>query len=340
MAINIKDMTIERKYLDTYRFMIKEYEQVKKKEHPVYRFVEDLYKAWGTNRKSFLKYYNRYKQGGKDIDLLPQKRGPKYKSRRPHLFIENKVIELRQRGNSKLEIVNILKPSLHKFTPSASGVYNIFKRYGLNRLTPKLKQNKRKIIKERMGQLGHIDCHHLGKKIIRGKTQKLYLVCIIDDYSRIAWAEVVTDITSLTVMFASLRCMNILHDQYQLKFEEILSDNGPEFGQRTSNSKEGHPFERMLMELGIKHRYTQPYRPQTNGKVERFWRTLEEDLLQGADFDSLEELKDELLQYLCYYNQQRPHQGIDGKTPVEMMAGENNKKVALSTNGERKSSEN
>ena len=174
-----------------------------------------------------------------------------------------------------------------------------------------------------MGQLGHIDCHHLSKSIIRGKSQKLYLVCIIDDYSRLAWAEVVSDITSLTVMFASLKCLNILNDQYSLKFEEMLSDNGPEFGPRTSSQKHQHPFERMLMELGIKHRYTRPYRPQTNGKVERFWRTLSEDLICDADFDSIEEFKDELMQYLVYYNIQRPHQGLNGKTPVEMIGSDN-----------------
>lgn len=316
---NRHDSTVERKYIETYRFLMKEYELVKAKKHPVYRLVEDLCKGWGTNRKTFLKYYNRYKQSGKDKDLLPQKRGPKYKTRRPIKFIENKVIELRQKGNSKLEIVNILKPSLHKFTPSASGVYNICKRYGLNRLTPKLKESKRKIIKEKMGQLGHIDCHHLNKNIIRGQSRKLYLVCLIDDYSRIAWAEVIEDISSLTVMFTALKCMNILHDQYQIKFEEILSDNGAEFGPKDSKQKQQHPFERMLIELGIKHRYTRPYRPQTNGKVERFWRTLQEDLIQETDFDSIEEFKYELLQYVCYYNQQRPHQGINGKAPVDMI---------------------
>lgn len=319
MRDNRKDNTIWRNYVEKYQFLITEYEQVKRKEHPVYRKVQDFYRAHDTCGKSFLKYYNRYKQNGKASDLLPRKRGPKYKTRRPIRFIENKVIELRNKGNSKYEIVNILRPSLHKFTPSASGVYNICKRYGLNRLTPKMQQCKRKIIKERMGQLGHIDCHHLSKSIIRGQSQKLYLVCIIDDYSRLAWAEVVEDITSLTVMFASLKCLNMLQQEYQLKFEEILSDNGPEFGPKISKQKQGHPFERMLMELGIKHRYTKPYRPQTNGKVERFWRTLEDDLLRETDFDSKDELKEELLQYLVYYNHQRPHQGIDNKTPVEMM---------------------
>ena len=334
MRDNRKDSTIWRNYVEKYRFLIKEYELVKRKNHPVYHFAKDFYKAHDTCGKSFLKYYNRYKQNGSYQDLIPQKRGPRYKTRRPVKFIENKVLELRKKGNSKLEIVNILKPSLHKFTPSPSGVYNICKRYGLNRLTVKMKQNKRKIVKERMGQLGHIDCHHLSKSVIRGKSQKLYLVCIVDDYTRVAWAEVVEDITSLTVMFAALKCMNMLHDQYQIKFEEVITDNGPEFGPKESKQKRGHPFERMLIELGIKHRYCKPYRPQTNGKVERFWRTLREDFITETDFDSLEELKDELIQYLYYYNHKRPHQAIDGKAPVDMCTKDDGRTNALSTNGE------
>ena len=78
-------------------------------------------------------------------------------------------------------------------------------------------------------------------------------------------------------------------------------------------------MERMLKELGIKHRYTRPYRPQTNGKIERFWRTLNEDLLEGTTFESVSELKDELQQYLIYYNTQRPHQAMDGKTPLQTL---------------------
>jgi transposase InsO family protein len=80
-----------------------------------------------------------------------------------------------------------------------------------------------------------------------------------------------------------------------------------------------HPFERLLIEMGVKHRYIQPYRPQTNGKVERFWRTMEEDLIIDTDFDSIEELKEELLQYMYYYNHERPHQALNGKKPVELL---------------------
>jgi hypothetical protein len=323
MRDNRKDTTIWRNYVEKYRFMIGEYEQVKRREHPVYKLAKDFYKAHDTCGKSFLKYYNRFKQDGSYQALLPRKRGPKYKTRRPPGFIENKVIGLREKGASKHEIVNILKPSLHKFTPSASGVYNICRRYGMNRLTKKAKENKRKIIKERMGELGHIDCHHLSRSVIRGESRRLYLVCVIDDHSRLAWAEVTQEITALTVMFATLKCLNILHDQYKIRFEEVITDNGPEFGPRESKQKQGHPFERMLMELSIRHRYCKPYRPQTNGKVERFWRTLQDDLIRETDFDSLEELKDELMQYLHYYNHHRPHQGIDGKTPSDMCPKDN-----------------
>jgi transposase InsO family protein len=142
------------------------------------------------------------------------------------------------------------------------------------------------------------------------------MVAVIDSCTRLVWAEVVKDIKSLTVMFSVMRCFQVLQQEYGIKFQEALTDNGPEFGKKESKSKENHPFERMLMETGIKHRYIRPYRPQTNGKIERFWRTIEEDMLQETYYDSFEELENELIEYLYYYNHERPHQGIDGDTPA------------------------
>jgi hypothetical protein len=319
MRNNNDDLTIKRKYLSTYRGMIQDYEAIKAGRHDKYRFVQELYDAFRTDRRSFLKYYHRFKQSGNEADLLPAKRGPKYHTRRPSLQDEALVLELRARGCNKFEIADRIKQKADNFTPSPSGVYNILKRYQQNRLTVAIKEEKRKIIKERMGQLGHIDCHHLGKTIIRGQHRKLYLLCVLDDYSRLAWAEVMEDITALTTMFAALRCMQALKREFGIQFEEMIADNGPEFGTSTSSQKRNHPFERMLVETGIKRRYMQPYRPQTNGKVERFWRTLNEDLIEGTDFDSFGELEDELLKYLVYYNWERPHQGINGKKPIDMV---------------------
>lgn len=70
--------------------------------------------------------------------------------------------------------------------------------------------------------------------------------------------------------------------------------------------------------MGIQHRYTRLYRPQTNGKAERFWRTIEEDLYYETTYDSAEQIKDEILQYRVYYSHEHPHQAINVKTPVEV----------------------
>lgn len=318
MWLDTQDQTLKRNYIQRYQFLIQEYETVKDKTHPLYRYAGDFYKAHGIDRRTFRKYYVRFKQSGAQTDLLPRKRGPKWKSRRTLPFIENKVIELRNKGMNRYEIVSILKPSLKRLTPSPSGVYNIMKRNGLNRLTTAIKVNRRRIIKTKSGELAHIDAHYLAKGVIGSSKERLYIVCVIDDCTRVAWAQITADLKALTVMFAALRCFNMLADSYNIRFAEALTDNGPEMGTRQSSKKDDHPFERMLMELGIKHRYTRPYRPQTNGKVERFWRTLDEDLLAETRFDSLEHLAEELLQYLYYYNHKRPHQALGGKTPVEM----------------------
>lgn len=120
-------------------------------------------------------------------------------------------------------------------------------------------------------------------------------------------------------MFTTLRSFNQLRARFGIEFEEILTDNGAEFGTKNAKAKDGHPFERMLIELGIKHRYTRPYRPQTNGKVERLWRTMNDDLIVGTTFDSFEHLTDELFKYLVYYNKMRPHQALGGVTPEQFL---------------------
>jgi transposase InsO family protein len=319
MRINSQDQTIKKNYIQKYRFLIGEYQEVKAGSHARYRRVRDFYEAHDLDRRTFRKYYNRYLQSGDEEDLLPRKRGPRWKTRRILPEIEERIIEQRHKGLNRYEIVIVLRGDLREKTPSASGVYQVLRRHGLNRLRGQMKQEKRKIIKEKAGELGHIDTHHLSKDLIVGDRKRRYLVSVVDSCTRIAWVEMAEDIQSLTVMFAALRMMNILKVNYNIQFEEVLTDNGPEFGTKQSQQKRQHPFERMLEEIGVKHRYCRPYRPQTNGKVERFWRTLNEDLIEGTTFESEEEFKKELEQYIYYYNTLRPHQALGGKTPLECL---------------------
>lgn len=316
MRHNTQDKTLYRNYVRKWKFLIQEYELVKQKRHPKFRFAADFYRFHQTHRQTCFKYYHRFRQSGADHALVPQPRGPKWKSRRGSESIEPHVLRHRQQGVNRYEICQLLAPKFKRLTPSPSTVYRITKRHGLNRLTPQLKQEKRRIVKQKAGELGHLDCHHLSKDLIVTDPTRYYLVCVIDACTRLAWAEVVSALKSLTVMFSALKSFNLLHQRYQLQFAEVLTDNGSEFAAPTQPAT--HPFERMLVELGIKHRYPRPYRPQTNGKVERFWRTLNEDLIEGTTFASLAEFQDELQQYLLYYNEGRPHQALAGKTPKQI----------------------
>lgn len=319
MRNNTQDQTLERNYIQKWRFLIKEYELVKAGNHPQFRFVTDFYRFHGTSRQTFCKYYNRFLLSKRaNESLLPRKRGPKWHVRKPIHFIEKKVIEKRILGINRYEIKELLQPILKNFTPSPSGIYNICKRYNLNRLTKQMKESKRTIIKEKAGDLAHVDCHYLPKSLLLNTPQRYYLLGVIDDCTRIAWCEIIPDLTSLTVMFATMRCFQMIQAQYNIRFKEVLTDNGPEFGSgKDKNNEMTNPFKRMVKEMGLKQRFIRPYRPQTNGKIERFWRTIEDDMIEGTTFENLEEFEKDLYEYMIYYNEYRPHQGLNGKIPAE-----------------------
>ena len=173
------DQTMLKNYMQRMEYLSKEYELTKEGKHPRYRFVTDFYKAHNIHRQNFLKYYHRFKESHNPTSFLPRKRGAKYKTRRTIPFIEKQVIELRSKGNNRYEICDILKETLGKFAPSPSGIYKICKRYNMNRLTKPMKENKRKIIKEKIGEMGHIDCHYLPKGIIENNDKRMYVVGVI-----------------------------------------------------------------------------------------------------------------------------------------------------------------
>lgn len=318
MRDNSFDRTIERNYIQKWRFLIAEYEAVKEGRSEQFRRVGDFYRHHGTCSQTFRKYYNRYLQSGDEADLLPQRRGPKWRERRVPEGIEAEIIGARQRGMNRYEIHAALRERRDQ-VPSASTIYRVLVDKGLNRRTPAMREEKRRIIKDKIGELGHVDLHQLSRDMfLAPPPSTAFVVSLLDSCSRLAWAEVVTSKKALPVMFKTLKMINTLNVSYGVQFAEILSDNGAEFASRANPDE--HPFEAMLRELGIVHRYTRPYRPQTNGKVERFWRTLDEDVIDGATFDNLDHFANELFEYMVYYNNFRPHQALGGKTPKDFAA--------------------
>src|SRR5258708_39996588 len=103
MRDNSYDRTIERNYLQKWRFLIPEYEAVKSGRSEAFRRVGDFYRHHGTCSQTFRKYYNRCLRSGAAADLLPQRRGPKWRERRAPGGIEGGIARPRPRGREPAE---------------------------------------------------------------------------------------------------------------------------------------------------------------------------------------------------------------------------------------------
>lgn len=316
---NGQDAVMERRHIQVMLNNIEGYELVKSKKHPEYTTATEFYEGSGVCKQNFLKYYRRFINNNREIAaLIPHKTGRKFKE---ELSYNDNILsclkEIRSKGFNRYDLQIKLKEKLGvKISPSS--IYRIMKKLKINKLNPIIKEEKRKIIKMYAGEMGNIDIHYVAKgtvKEVGGK--KLYILGLIDAHSRICWLEVVESIKSIDVMFAAMETLMRIKDRYDIQFESIMSDNGAEFS--SSGSKDDHPFEKMLNFYGIKHIYTKPCKPQTNGKIERFWKTLEEELLSGETFETLKEFKEFILGYVIYYNEQRLHQGINNIAPLQML---------------------
>lgn len=323
---NTSYISLEKKSIRYMLGYVSEYESVKKKEHKEFKTARALFSARGICFQNFYKFYKRYITSGRDASkLLPTRRGPKPKYKEMPLAddsLEKKVLEYRKLGYRYIISEALKRDKDVESACSPSTVYRILRRYGKSRLRKSMIVEKRKIIRDHPGSLGHIDCHLLPRSIVKSEPNKRYHVLgCIDDYSRICWVEVTDSVKSLDACFAMMDVIMIMHQRYDIRFEEVMTDNGSEFCGGKDLSK--HPFERLLQHFGIKHIRTQPYRPQTNGKIERFWRTFEDEVIEGSEYETLEDLKDAILGYNMYYNEHRPHQSLSGKCPVTMIENAN-----------------
>lgn len=314
-----QDATMERRHIQTMLRYIDGYELVKKRLHPEYKTASAFYAGVGVCKQNFLKYYRRYVGQGREIgSLIPHRTGRKFKDAMAYApEIIQAVKDISSRGYNRYDIALQLKQLLGIELPPTT-VYRLLKKLGVHHLNPVIKQEKRRIIKMEAGELGHIDIHYLTKGIVKDCThQKLYLLGIIDSYSRVCWVEVIDSIKSTHVTFAAMDTLMRLKHRYDIQFTDMMSDNGQEF---SSKNNPYHPFEKMLNFYGIRHRYTKPFTPKTNGKIERFWKTIEDELLSGEQFDTLTELKHYITGYNIYYNEHRIHQGISNKKPCAMLS--------------------
>ena len=297
--------------------ILQEYESTKAKTHPrTFKFVKDLCQAHHISRKELSRYYRKWVEGNRQPEsLLPDKRGAKPGSRRTAKAIERNIIKAYRRfGSNRYELVLLFKPYYLDKTPSPATMDRIKARYPLNASAKKI---IKRYEKQTPGELAHIDLTKLPKDIrCAFKVKELYCAAVCDDCTRITYAEILKNKRASTLTYCMARSLSWFKQLYNFEFDAIMSDNGPEF--KGSLERE-HPFEIMCQEVGIKHIYTQPYRPQTNGKIEAFWRILKKEFCAPNVFESPEDIVLNLGNFLFEYNHLRNHGGLNYETPFDKL---------------------
>ena len=298
--------------------ILEEYEKVKAGQSSLFSTVNELCEAHRIHRKDIRKYYERWIKSGKDRStLLPHKRGPRPGKHKLLSKEEERIIVKihRKLGANEFEIFELLKGHF-KVHPSVSTIYRTFKRYPLN--TSRQESIKR-YVKRYPGELLHADTYQLAKAMMLNR-QRYYLFGIVDDYSRLAYLEVINANTAAEVARAFFHSVRFFL-AHGVRPERVMTDNGVEFTAFTSQkAKKTHFFETMLNIVGIQHLYTRPYHPQTNGKVERFWKIVDREcIFHNKLGQTLSTLSDELNSFLYRYNYERRHGGLNYTTPLDRL---------------------
>jgi transposase InsO family protein len=134
----------------------------------------------------------------------------------------------------------------------------------------------------------------------------------IDDYSRLAYAEVLPDEKRYTATRFLIRALRQFQ-RYGIRVARILTDNGGAYRSR--------PFNKACRFLGIALKRARPYRPQTNGKAKRFIQTLIRGWAYVIAYPSSEHRAQALAPWLHFYNETRPHASLNHQPPISRLTG-------------------
>jgi transposase InsO family protein len=280
--------------------------------------------AAGVSVRCARKWVGRYRLEG-EHGLLDRSSAPRRVANRTAADRVAVIVLLRQLRMTAAEISETLAMPL-------STVSAVLHRQGIGRLGRIGLEQPLRYEKSRPGELVHVDVKKLGRiqggagKRIRGGGLNHYqptftdsdghrrttvgweyVHIAIDDYSRLAYAEVLPD-EKATTAISFLRRAIAFFARYAIRVERIITDNGSAYRATI------HAL--ACKTLGIRHLRTRPRRPQTNGKAERFIRTLINGWAYGAVYGSSTERTAALDGWLWHYNHRRRHAALSHRPPI------------------------
>jgi transposase InsO family protein len=278
--------------------------------------------AAGVSVRCARKWANRYRAG--DRVLHDRSSAPRRIANRTPADRLALIVQLRQLRMTAAEIAETLSMPV-------STVSVVLKRQGMGKLGRIGLEPAIRYERSRPGELVHIDVKKLGRFQAAGKRVGFrstgqgrprrrdqdghdrgisgwdYVHVAVDDYSRLAYAEVLADEQATTAV-AFVRRAIAFFARHGIRVERILTDNGSAYRATL------HAI--ACRQLGIRHLRTRPRRPQTNGKAERFIRTMLNGWAYAAIYRSSSDRTAALDGWLWHYNHRRKHAALGHRAPI------------------------
>lgn len=266
----------------------------------------------GCSRQTASKWVGRWRRGE---GLADRSSRPHCSPRRTSSAVERAVLHARRELREGPHLLG------WRLGVAASTVHAILRRHGCSRL--EREQPREPVVRyqrDRPGELVHIDAKKLGRIIVpghrvtgdrrrraAGKAGWQYLFVAIDDASRLGFADLYPDETAGSALVFLERSLRFYH-HHGVEIERVLTDNGKCFKRRWADACAKH-------QIAVKK--TRPYRPQTNGKAERFIRTLLQRWAYANPYTHEHQRAAQLPAAIDSYNRSRPHRALGGQTPLQ-----------------------
>ena len=285
--------------------------------------------AMGVSVRTVYKWRKRYRECG-PTGLQDRPSRPLHSPTQTADTLEAQVVLLRRQRRTYDRIAE-------QTGLSHSTVGRILVRHGLNRwrnlepTAPVIRYER-----DRPGEMVHIDIKKLGKfnrighritgdrhgqSNTRGIGWEFVHVCV-DDHSRLAFSQILESERKECAM-AFLQAAVAWYKRHGITIERVMTDNGSCYRSKA--------FNKLCKALGIRHVYTKPYTPKTNGKAERFIQSGLREWAYAAAYDTSEQRKNELPYWLHHYNWHRPHAGIKRNVPISRSGMDVNNLMRLHT---------
>jgi len=274
-------------------------------------------RAFGVSDKTVRKWLHRAKAAGFPQRLEDRPSIPLRQPRKTSPQLEEQILALRRQRRSYAQILMVLPIS-------KASLSRILQRHGLNRLAA-LDPPKPPVLRyERAtpGELLHLDIKKLGRfhqPGVRATGDRSHrnpgagvesLHVAIDDHSRLAFACLFPDEKTPSVLAALHQAVDF-YQAHGIRIQRVLTDQGSSYRSKL--------FAAACKNLGLRHLFTRPYRPQTNGKAERFIQTLTREWAYARPYHNSNHRASFLPLYLHDYNFHRPHSALHSKPPASRL---------------------